>query len=177
MKLQRRLVMFTVAICGVVVLFMLTSLPYAQFTWADMVADYVTEPEATREPVVLVPVTDADPATNPPTFVEVPPAALPEQAQLFAPEVPVAKVGIPALLDRGIVAAFDYLVFIDGRVSTAPFEALIEVCIKGKGGAMVFLAADQAPRVPAPLRILSPKYPGYTCALIDRPGTVVLLEK
>jgi len=67
--------------------------------------------------------------------------------------------------------------YIDGRRSAEPFLLPITVCLKDPvlGSGLIFLAADQAPRVPVNMPV---HYEGnYACTQIDRPGTLVLVSQ
>lgn len=176
---QQRIAMFVFAAVAVTIVVMLVGLPFEQFSWVDALASYVDEPVVIDMPAIPL-LTDIDPASAPPVFVEetVSPveASLPKDAALFAPAVAAPYVGEPSVVARGIVAAFDFIVFIDSRTSAAPFLLPIKACLKGEG-ALVFLAADQAPRVPAEMVLVATAYPGYTCTLLDRPGMLVLVER
>jgi len=181
MRLQQRLAVLALASVVTLVVFMLAGLPYGKFSWVNAVASYLDPDQPEDSQPDIPPVIEVDPATQPPVYIELGDAAttikdlLPEGGMLFAPVVETPYIGVPALLDRGVIAAFDFMVFVDGRTVADPFKSPLKACLKGNG-ALIFLAADQAPRVAVELPLVASDYPGYSCTLIDRPGTLVLVE-
>jgi hypothetical protein len=82
------------------------------------------------------------------------------------------NIGVQSVIDRGVLQAVD--VFLSGP--NAQFTGDAAVCLKGSG-AMVFLAASGVPRTPQDLIAWqTPSFPGYTCATLYQPGTLVLVE-
>jgi hypothetical protein len=176
---------------GVVTVFVLTGLPYDQFNWTAAMAEYgnpdtqpTTEPPAALDPFVVGdPVQTVLPATAP--EVTLPGQTTPVLLAnvLFAPERKTINVGVQSVIDRGVIRVVDYTIMIDGHSYTEPFGVLVRTCLQGEGK-IVFLAADQSPRVPVDLESYVDFYYDsndsgivYTCGWIDRPGLVVLVEE
>jgi hypothetical protein len=82
-----------------------------------------------------------------------------------------AQIGVPAVLNRGVIQAVD--VFVQGEGATTTFVQPAQVCLQGEG-AFVFLSAAQSPRMPQDLP--ASEQNGYTCASIPNAGTVVLVR-
>jgi hypothetical protein len=82
------------------------------------------------------------------------------------------SIGVQSVLDRGVIQAVD--VFLPN--GEGKFNGDAVVCLRGSG-AMVFLAASGIPRTPQDLIAWqTPAFPGYTCATLYQPGTLVLVQ-
>jgi hypothetical protein len=176
---------------GIVTIFVLTGLPYDQFNWTTAMAEYGNPgPQPTSLPPVSQeqftagdPVQTFLPGENPVILLPGQTDPIPLGNVLFTPERKTVNVGVQSVIDRGVVTVIDYMLLIDGYSYDEPFGAQLQVCLYGAHGQIVFLAADQSPRVPvdlpsAPITYIQDgvQYP-YTCAYIDRPGLVVLVEE
>lgn len=178
----------TVAAFVLVILFALLGLPYNKFSWVEAIAYYgngnpPADSENPSSDPGIPPIGDVDPADNPPTFTTSAPTLIQIDGEtpaqpitVFAPEVSVAEVGNAAVIARGIIVAVDYFALTpDGLSPTGRFVVPPLVCLRGEG-VLVFMAADQSPRVPVDLEMVPSPVPGYTCAYLERPGMVVLVE-
>jgi hypothetical protein len=79
-----------------------------------------------------------------------------------------AEVGVPSVLDRGVIHAVD--IFSPSNASAAG----VFVCLQGEGD-LIFLDAAGAPRTPQSLSV-QPR-DGFSCSLIPNVGTVVLVDR
>jgi VCBS repeat-containing protein len=88
-----------------------------------------------------------------------------------SPLTSAANIGNQSVLDLGIVAAVDVFSMI-GRTA---FVDDVDICLKGSGY-VIFLDANGAPRIPQLWTGWTTNaFPGYTCATLHAPGTVVLV--
>jgi hypothetical protein len=176
---------------GVVTVFVLTGLPYDQFNWTAAMADYgnpetqpTTEPPAALDPFVVgEPIQTVLPAIAPEITLPGQSGPVLLANVLYAPQRETINVGVQSVIDRGVLRVVDYTIMIDGHSYTEPFGVLVRTCLRGEGQ-LVFLAADQSPRVPVDLESYVDNYSStpdgeilYTCGWIDRPGLVVLVEQ
>ncbi|HEX3052506.1 MAG TPA: hypothetical protein VHP83_17730 [Aggregatilineaceae bacterium] len=182
MYLRQRFFLIGFSMLALAVLFMAVGLPYDQFSWVDAVSDYGISDAPT--PLPLEPVTEAEPGTTPPVLIEASAEeiadALPVGGVLFAPEVANAQIGISEVAEQAL-SAYDFVLFVDGRSSAEPFKSPLAACLRdpGAGVGLIFLAADQAPRIPVRMPSYS-EFRGeqrYLCTAIDRPGTLVLIAE
>ncbi len=168
----------TIIAFAIVITFALVGLPYGKFTWVEAIANYAADsppPDNPSEPGIP-PINEVDPADNPPVFVEMGPVDPDNPVTVFAPELTDTQIGNPDVIARGVILSADFFALTpDGISTTARFPVPPKVCLRGTG-VLVFLAADQMPRVPVDLELVPSSVPGYTCAFIERPGTVVLVE-
>jgi hypothetical protein len=82
------------------------------------------------------------------------------------------NIGNLDVLHRNILQAVD--VFTQDFVPV--FDGDVVVCLRGMGE-MIFMDANEAPRVPRPITAwMTPAFPGYTCATLYTPGALVLVE-
>ncbi len=90
-------------------------------------------------------------------------ATLGLQSGVQCQQVDAAGIGIQSVIDAGFIDAVDVWGYV---------EQGVEICFPQQG-AIVFLDAATAPRSQAPVAYLARD--GMTCAMLDRPGTVVLV--
>jgi hypothetical protein len=84
-----------------------------------------------------------------------------------------ANLGVPGLIDLGVQQAID----IFSPVGRTYFEGGAVFCLRGSG-TLIWLAASGAPRVPAIIgHYTVPDFPGFTCATLFEPGTLVLVSR
>jgi hypothetical protein len=82
-----------------------------------------------------------------------------------------ANLGAPGLMTLGVQQAID--IFSPGGLTY--FEGGAVFCLRG-AGALIWMAASQAPRQPAIIGSYTvPDFPGFTCATLFEPGTLVLV--
>jgi hypothetical protein len=80
------------------------------------------------------------------------------------------SIGIASVLDMGVLQAVDVM------GGSGVFPGDVVVCLRGTG-AMVFLDARGIPRSPQMVTAWqTPSFPGYTCATLYAPGTLVLVK-
>lgn len=92
---------------------------------------------------------------------------------LGSPLTSDANIGNRTVLDLGVIAAVD--VFSPG--GARGFAGDVNICLKGYGY-MIFLDANNAPRVPQLWSAwTTDAFPGYTCTTLYGPGTVVLVRR
>jgi hypothetical protein len=84
------------------------------------------------------------------------------------------KIGVQAVLDRGVKVAIEIFALRDGGASITRFSQPIRICLQGEG-AYIFLDANDSPRQP---RELPAELNGtYICGTINSAGLVVLTER
>ena len=115
---------------------------------------------------------DLDGMTNPVVRVLLPPGTYGVHCRIIAENRvftrSAAEVGVPSVLDRGVIHAVD--VFSPSNASAAG----VFVCLQGEGD-LIFLDAAGAPRTPQPLPV-QPR-DGFSCSMIPNVGTVVLVDR
>ncbi|MFN8377758.1 MAG: hypothetical protein U0452_03725 [Anaerolineae bacterium] len=80
-------------------------------------------------------------------------------------------IGNQAVLDLGVVQAVDIF-----SPSGATYFQGGAVCLRGSG-TLIWMPASQAPRVPQIIGSYTvPDFPGFTCATLFEPGTLVLVS-
>jgi hypothetical protein len=84
-----------------------------------------------------------------------------------------ANIGNQSVLDLGIITAVDVF-SLTGQTS---FVSDVDICLKGTGY-IIFLDANGSPRIPQLWTgWTTDAFPGYTCATLHAPGTVVLVAQ
>ena len=83
------------------------------------------------------------------------------------------NIGVESVLYDGVIQAVDVF----SPVGMTSFEPGAMICLRGSGS-MIFLAQQQAPRVPQELSTytVDEYFPGFTCTTIYEPGILVLVE-
>ncbi len=79
---------------------------------------------------------------------------------------PPASLGYQEIIDRGVLQAVDVF-------DPLPFTGPVQVCLQGLGE-LIYMNASAMPRVPESLPAFAQG--SYTCAVINAPGTVVLVN-
>ena len=82
-------------------------------------------------------------------------------------------IGNQGILDLGVQQAID--IFSPGGMTY--FEGGAVFCVRGQG-TLIWMPASQAPRVPQIIGSYTvPDFPGFTCATLFEPGTLVLVSQ
>ncbi|MCC6798676.1 MAG: hypothetical protein IT325_01050 [Anaerolineae bacterium] len=84
-----------------------------------------------------------------------------------------ARLGIPGLVQYGVIHAVDIFGVTSGGLSYPDFEIPVTVCLEGTGR-FIYLNALNAPRTT--FEMPSVVQGGFTCATIPAAGTVVLIR-
>ncbi len=81
--------------------------------------------------------------------------------------------GVESVRYAGVIQAVDVF----SPVGMTSFEPGAMICLRSSGS-MIFLAQEQAPRVPQELSTytVDEHFPGFTCTIIYEPGILVLVE-
>lgn len=92
---------------------------------------------------------------------------------LGSPMYGEANLGIPGILELGVQQAID--IFSPGGLTY--FNGGAVFCLRGQGS-LIWLAASGVPRHPEIIGSYTvPDFPGYTCATLFEPGTLVLVSR
>jgi len=90
-----------------------------------------------------------------------------------APLYDGGNIGIEAILQLGVIQAID----IFSPSGLTYFDGGGVFCLRG-AGTLIWLAARNAPRVPEIIGSYTvPEFPGFTCATLFEPGTLVLVSR
>ena len=88
------------------------------------------------------------------------------------PITSIANVGREELIQMGIIHAVDLF----SPSGQTYFEGGYVACLQGTG-TLIWLDANNAPRVPVAIGSYTvPEWPGFTCATLFTPGTIVLVD-
>ena len=86
-----------------------------------------------------------------------------------------ANLGVPGLLDLGVLQAVD--IFSPPPSSLSYFEGGFVMCLQGEGS-LIWLAARHSPRIAEIIGSYPvPEFPGFTCATLFEPGTLILVSE
>ncbi|MBW4438129.1 MAG: hypothetical protein KME04_13385 [Pleurocapsa minor GSE-CHR-MK-17-07R] len=92
---------------------------------------------------------------------------------LGSPMYGEANLGVPGLVELGVQQAID--IFSPGGLSY--FNGGAVFCLRGQG-TLIWLAASGVPRHPEIIGSYTvPDFPGFTCATLFEPGTLVLVSR
>ncbi len=93
---------------------------------------------------------------------------------LGSPLYSAANLGVPGLLDLGVLQAVD--IFSPPPSSLTYFQNGIVVCLRGEG-TLIWLAARNSPRSAEIIGSYTvPEFPSFTCASLFEPGTLILVS-
>ena len=83
------------------------------------------------------------------------------------------SIGHQGVLDLGVLQAVD----VYSPVGMTSFDGGVEICLRGQG-TLIFLAARNAPRIAEVIgEHTASNFPGFTCATLFEPGTLVLVRE
>ncbi|MBN8635601.1 MAG: hypothetical protein J0M07_09800 [Anaerolineae bacterium] len=93
---------------------------------------------------------------------------------LGSPLYSAAHLGVPGLLDLGVLQAVD--IFSPPPSNLTYFQNGIVMCLRGEG-TLIWLAASHAPRTAEIIGSYPvPEFPNFTCASLFEPGTLILVS-
>ncbi|MBK9747144.1 MAG: hypothetical protein IPO91_10220 [Chloroflexi bacterium] len=93
---------------------------------------------------------------------------------LGSPLYSAAHLGVPGLLDLGVLQAVD--IFSPPPSNLTYFQNGIVMCLRGEG-TLIWLAASHAPRTAEIIGSYTvPEFPNFTCASLFEPGTLILVS-